>query len=419
MKKLGILLLLLWAICSCSEEDHTEIPVRVIQRDYTFSGGRIARNVLESYLSRAITQSEFLASEGFYNDGVYECPEDDERMLLNIGAKFIGRALYSWGFEDHFNNPEWLGNAKAKLERMHASDPDLIFQAGIFEIVTDKVNQLAVPDWVFTAFGKAVENRNFNYDAMKNPGGSGVNQWGNGSVPDITQEETRMFFYYMAVRYMEIGIEAIHFGQVELIAMGDKENHYAAWKDLLTKVREAAGTKARRGTVICDGHMPGGGIVADGELLFDFVSFPMRIKEISGDPERAELKKFYLDAIYGLTKGGVTPSGWVCDRCPYLVEFDNYGISSHPGVANISEHFVWGYDEISWFYKQPEAYRNEFLIYADQYIKRVDPVGFIEMPGSRVVTLENGNTRYRANRVSESLPSAQSQEETIKAIWTE
>jgi hypothetical protein len=36
------------------------------------------------------------------------------------------------------------------------------------------------------------------------------------SVPDISRLETRMFFYFMAKKYMEIGIEAIHFGQAEL-----------------------------------------------------------------------------------------------------------------------------------------------------------------------------------------------------------
>ena len=176
MKKLGIILMVIWALCSCSDDDNLKNPGRTIDRNYTFSGGKIAQNVLESYLSRAITQSEFLSSDGFFNDGVYPNPEDDERMLLNIGAKFIGRAIYSWGFENHFNQPQWLANAKAKIERMHAEDPDIIFQAGIFEIVTDKVNQIEIPDWVFTAFGKTPETRNFDYNAMKNLAGNGVNE---------------------------------------------------------------------------------------------------------------------------------------------------------------------------------------------------------------------------------------------------
>lgn len=40
-------------------------------------------------------------------------------------------------------------------------------------------------------------------------------------------------------------------------------------------------------------------------------------------------------------------------RClPHLVEFDNSGVSDHPGVADLNDHYVWGYDEITWFYMQ-------------------------------------------------------------------
>src|SRR5690606_32480975 len=162
-----------------------------------------------------------------------------------------------------------------------------------------------------------------------------------------------------AKKYFEIGIEAVHFGQAELMAMADPG--FVNWTDLLTRVRGLAKTATARGTVLCDAHLPSGGIVIEGKLLFDFVSFPLRIKEISGEPQKGELKKFFLDGIYGRTKGGITPSGWACDNSPYIVEFDNFGISANPGSGSISDHYIWGYDEISWFYLQPENYRNEFL----------------------------------------------------------
>src|SRR3546814_8709336 len=91
---------------------------------------------------------------------------------------------------------------------MHAVNPDIIFHAAIFEIVSTKVNVVPVPSWVFTAFDIPAEDRNFSYEQMLNPDGVLVNHWGVGaSVPDISQLETRMFFYYMACRYMEAGIE--------------------------------------------------------------------------------------------------------------------------------------------------------------------------------------------------------------------
>jgi hypothetical protein len=404
---------------SCAKDESGENVDLTLLRSYEFSNGIIPQNVLESYLSRSITQAEFLTSSPFYNDGDYPDKEDDERMLLNIGAKFIGRSIYSWDFPEHFNSPDFLGNAKAKIDKLHQIDPELIFQAAIFEIVSTKVEVITIPDWIFEAFDLPFEERNFNYRNMLSTDGSFVDFWHkDASVPDISRIETQMFFYFMACKYMEIGIEAIHFGQVELMSMTDYKNNYSGWDSLLQKIRKAALTKARRGTIICDGHLGSGGIVINGKHIFDFVSFPLRAKEIIGDPQKAELKKYYLDAIYGRTKGGITPSGWTCERIPYIVEFDNWGISDHPGEANLNDHFVWGYDEISWFSNQPEEYRNEFLYYTVDWIKKVDPVGYIQMPGSRF-TVGSDSRRYRANTKSENCKSGKNQEETIKKIWKE
>lgn len=421
MKKgLFIVITLLAGITACKKDDtKTAVKRQPLERNYTFSDGVMPRNVLESYLSRAISLTEFVNSDGFYSDGPYLDKEDDKRMLKNIGAKFISRALYSWGVEDRFNNPAFLNNAKTIIEEMHQFDNDIIFQGGIFEIVTPSVNNIPVPAWVFEEYGLPVTARNFVYNNMINLQGNGVGQWGTGSVPDISRTETQMFFFFLARQFMQAGIEALHFGQVELMAMEDRNNNYAGWNNLLTRIRNAAKTVARRGTVICDGHMGSGGIVADGKLVFDFVSFPMRIKEIGGEPQKGEMKKFFLDAIYGQTNGGITPSGWVCEQIPYLVEFDNYGISDHPNVSSIADHWVWGYDEITWFYHQPEAEKNEFLSYAYNWIQHIDNIGYLSMPGSRVVSLGGGQiTRYRANTKSAASTQGQNQEETIKKLWS-
>ena len=89
--------------------------------NYSFSGGKMSHEVLNNYLSRAITMQEFLCGPECTNDGDYGT-EDDERMLLNIGAKFIGRAIFVWNHEEFFLNDTWLANAKAKIERMHEKD---------------------------------------------------------------------------------------------------------------------------------------------------------------------------------------------------------------------------------------------------------------------------------------------------------
>jgi hypothetical protein len=77
--------------------------------------------------------------------------------------------------------------------------------------------------------------------------------------------------------------------------------------------------------------------------------------------------------------------------------------------------FIWGYDEITWFAQQPEAYRNEWLRYAWNWLKKHDPSGFLEMPGGRMLTHGPGNW-YFANTKSAACLQGFSQEETIKAI---
>lgn len=380
-------------------------------RDYAFDGS-ISREVLENYLSRAVTMMDLLTGKGDVDDNL--------RMLRETGAKFAGRTVYLWGGEQGLEAR--LESAREIAPRVHAMDPELILQAGIFEIVTTQVASQAVPAWVFEEFGLPVEERSFNYEAMLFRDGKFVNHWGDGSsVPDMSQLETRMWFYYLARRYIDAGCEAIHFGQVALIGAADPD--HAHWWDMLSRVRRYAQGHARRNFVLCDAHTPHGGPRYDGDkLLFDFHSFPLRIKEVEDAPLKGVLEVGYLDSIYGRSNGGITPSGWACSHLPYLVELDNWGSSGKEGQYSGS-HWCWGYDEIDWFAHQSPEYRAEWLRYAWDWVREHDPNGFLQMPGSRclhtAVPLEGGGETwwYHANRRSESVPAGFGDEETVREIW--
>ncbi|VGO13947.1 hypothetical protein PDESU_02504 [Pontiella desulfatans] len=394
-------------------------------RNYAFLDGEISQEVLENYLSRAITIAECLHSNGLYNSGMpYEDSDDDLRMILNTGAKFVGRSIFQWDKPALFNEPGWLAAAKTKMEAVHQEDPTVIFQAAIFESVTDKVNVVPIPDWVFEEFGMSVEQRNFNYEAMLNLNGNyvaGTPGWDKGfSVPDITRLETQLFFYFMARQYIDIGIEAIHWGQMSLMAMGDHNNDYTAWQTVLGKVRAYARDHARRGTVLCDAHMSNYGLkTADGHFLCDFSSFPLRVKEDLANEGGGLLEVGHISSIYGKTPGGITPSGWSCKRIPYLVEFDNFGGVLNPGVPDLNSHWVWGYDEISWFGSLDEARRNEFLRYAFSWLKKHDNMGYLEMPGNRrhKLTVEGSWSRFRAN-LKQHCSTGTDLEVVIKELWS-
>jgi hypothetical protein len=375
-------------------------------RDYRFDGS-ISRPVLENYLSRCVTAMDLLTGAGNVDYNL--------RMLSNMGVKYAGRVVYRWGSEDQL--PTLLPVAQDIAARIHAADPDVILQAGVFEIVTRGVEALPVPDWVFTEFDLPVEQRNFDYDAMLFPDGRFRDHWcKDGSVPDMCQLETRMWFFYAAASYINIGCEAIHFGQVHLIGAADEGWHN--WSDMLTRVRRYAAGHARRHLVLCDAHTHG--LVTDGDkLLFDLHAYPLRIRDIPDRPQEGELAVGYVDSLFGRSLGGLTPSGWRCESLPYIVEFDNWGVSDAPGT-HVADWWTWGWDEICWFAHQPADYRNAWLRYADRWLRETDPNGFLQMPVSRCLCSPVGDvTWYLANTPSEATPQGFGQEETIKAIWAQ
>src|ERR1035441_10333686 len=169
-----------------------------------------------------------------------------------------------------------------------------------------------------------------------------------------------MWFFFLAASYVDVGIEAIHLGQLDL--MGAEDQGYREWADLIQHIRGYAAKKARRHYVLIDAHVPKGGPVVDGRLLLDFHSFPLRPKEVADSPQKAVLEIGYSDGLYGRSKGGITPSGWTCEHLPFLVEFDNFGGTRTPGQAAQSKGasiFTWGYDEITWLAQQTDADRPE------------------------------------------------------------
>ena len=383
-------------------------------QDYHFDAS-ISRPVLENYLSRSISFTELLHDDLTKpRNRLGVDPRDNMRLILGTRTKFVGRALMLWGRER--NLPAFLETAKPYAAALHQADPEIILQAAAFEIVTRGVETISIPENVFREFGLAVTNRTFRYQDMLYPDGRFVNHWGSdASVPDMSRLETRMWFYFLVTSYIDVGIEAIHFGQVGLMDQNDRG--HAGWLDLLGRVRSYAFKHARRHFLVCDAHAPTGGFVEDGKLLFDFHSFPLRIVEVADQPYKGVLKVGYADSIFTKSKGGITPSGWSCEHLPFLVEFDNFG-RSNPGKPGKSP-FIWGWDEITWFALMPEKERNDWLRYAWKWVNDTDPNGHLQMPGSRVMTpgTPDGPRWYWANTRSDACPNGFNTEETIKELW--
>ena len=217
----------------------------------------MSEETLRSYLSRSMTQMYLLTGQGNLDDNI--------RMMKSTGVKFAGRAVHNWGREQGGESslPQKLARAKADAAKIHAADPEIILQACIFEIASRDVDKLAVPAWTFEALGVPVEARNFRFDDIAYANGSGRDQWGKDtSIPDVSRPETRLWFHYLAASYIDIGCEAIHFGQAELMNRNDKDLTH--WHSVLEHARAHAKKHARRHFLLGDAHVPSGGLVKDG-----------------------------------------------------------------------------------------------------------------------------------------------------------
>ena len=346
-------------------------------KNFAFEGS-MSREVLENYLSRAVTHTG-LTYDNFAPSRTFD---DDLRMLLSEGAKFVGRCGLIWQATDE---KEHRRVSRERAEIIHRADPEIILQGCIFECIWKPyIDSLPVPGWVFEEFGLPVEARNFSYGAMLYPDGTFVNHWGKngGSVEDIRQLETRMYIYYRARCYIDDGFEALHFGQVHLI--GAKDEGFLHWKETLDRVRAYAKEHARRHFVLCDAHTHG--ITVDGVSLFDYNAWPLRLKEIPDRPLACVLEEGYVDSIWGRSKGGVTPSGWYADSLPYLVEFDNFGRRPDAPVPTLDSHYAWGYDEIDWLMLHPRDERAAIIRYVYDFVRKHG--GHLEMPSRRCLTEE-------------------------------
>ncbi|HQK74063.1 MAG TPA: hypothetical protein PL044_09885 [Clostridiales bacterium] len=344
----------------------------------------LSETQLNAVLDRAVSHFYFHSMDERYLAA-------SKKFVLETGAKYIARANTMWVM--YSTDAALIARQAAVIADVHASDPEIIFEACIFETVYTSVEEIPIPAYVFEAFGLKPENRCFDYESMIFKNGKYVDQWcPGGSVPDITRIETQMFFYYRATLFIDAGFEALHMGQIHLYASADK--NYKTTTGLYNMIRTYAASHARRGWVLLNAHTHGD-YGADGLLLFDFHTFPSRVNEPKGSvahpasagaPQRAIYGVNELDSIYGKSRGGMTHAGWFTGMLPYLVELDNWA-GYDPSLLDKPDRgtiWTWGFDEISWFANQPSAYQREFLLYAHDWVTQVDgSKGHIAMPGTR------------------------------------
>lgn len=400
-----------------------------IERDYTFKGS-ISQEVLENYLSRSMHYCGLTAGSP---GGESNCFEDDLRVILKTGAKYISRCAFAWDVPE--DDDAHFELAKKRAQIIHQADPEIILEADIFETVysakapeaanrdfsTNGVENIKISPFAFKEFGLKPENRTFRYEDMIYKDGLWRNRWCPGaSVPDLTRMETKLWVFYRAKKYIDAGYESIQLGQIQLFAAGDPEFEHIS--DMINRIRRYGNKHSRRGYVIISGHVSldsPNEIVKDGKILIDFLPFPLRLKGIADSPLHACLEMGYIDSVYDKKISGIHPAGWRCENLPKLLEFDNY----YNNITSPGTVFPWGTDEITWFANQTKDYRDEFLKYSWDWIWKHAENCYLSMPARRVCRVpvyEQNNpmtTTYYCNNKSNACPVGFGQEDVIKQIW--
>lgn len=382
------------------------------------------------------------------NGKVFQKYEDMLRLIRNVKPKFIGDAIANWGYWDKV--PYWSRSAVLVYD-IKKIDPEIIVQASPNEFVTELVvnNEGEIPQWVWDAYGLANEHRSFDIQKMKFADWQtnkshwweyvGYNASGlpNAIVPDISKQESRMWFYYVGRKYIDMGCESLNFSQAGL--MNNMSTNPVYWNIVFDKLRDYARLQdpnkirylliASHGKGMKDGN---------NRLAFDFVEGPARPSEMVSTPFSLNpimvgphmaiplypnggvtvLKKDACpnDEIYGKTMGGINPSGWTTEKSYGMIFLDNFGFEDgsvpsqfgtpHSPPQDCYSPFYW--DEQTWFALNNKAYRDDWLKYAWYQVKFLDPWLYFSPPVRRDISVTKNDpiTRhYYANNPGTALPA--------------
>lgn len=365
--------------------------------------GSMPRKVLEYYLSHAASAQWITMSDTL---------DDDIRVILKTGIKFLGRAAGIW--KASMPDPEHFALVKSAADKIHSADPEVILQACIFEaIYREDVESVKIPARVFKAFGLPAEDRNFNYDACLFPKDSGA--WSN--MPDISKTESQMWFYYRGINYIDCGCEAFHMGQIHLYTGHDRG--YKAISKVIGMLREYGKAHARRHKVIFDAHSHS--LVVGGKSLLDYNAMPLtRYPILDRTGEKLVLVR------EGKSGGGISPEGVCEESLPFLYEFDNWGgrdVRAHETLSfeELARSQWWGGDQISWFACQDEKSRNKFLDYTFKWVSINNPDGYFAFPLMRGIGSggDGAERVYKLNNRSEACPGGYSQEDETEKLLKE
>lgn len=365
---------------------------------------------IQKYLSRSMAMGlantiDIFAIDGCENacDLPYEdCPNgnycptrycEDIEVLVDLNIAFIRRAATVYGKEYQMdpNHPFYNGLEQVVLDINNAYDcaglRRPIIQAAILERITPDVNFVEIPDYVKSDFNLDPDFDSSFYNNITHFNSSRIVYTTSGSdtgYPDINRIETRMWFYYLATQFIDLGYTALHMGWFEVMTANDPS--YVQTYYLYKKIREYAA--ANQTFVILDAHVRET-IKYGGQMLLDFNSAPVRPIEVSNNIMGTNCANDFLTDIipaegdiYDNSTGGISPRGCNYINTPYFVEWDHHSpVCGVEGTSHPGSWCVWGYDEINYYFNLSEGCQADVLDAFSQKVRTIDHHGFLQFPG--------------------------------------
>jgi hypothetical protein len=326
-----------------------------------------------------------------------------------------------------------------------------VIQAGIFEDINSSVNGIQIPPNIIAAFigtpgfdnnyyltplGAPKSNLNFNVNNML---------YGTefSSCPKIVRIETKMWFYYLAKMYIDLGYKSIHMGQMKNWSYYDGPSLNSTTL-ILNKIRQYAQSKNTFVLLTEENYkaikFPGSNV-----FMFDYDSRVLWPKEVS-NPQVGSSVNNNCGISYGYNYSN-TP----CASQPYMAGIDPCVITNQGNISGISplnncitqyqpyntyfdfgdgdhgnlhsatsspEQSVWGFDDTKWFAtlitSAPcRAYWMQQAIMLNKGF--YNRFGYMSAPGLLYVPMPTNPFAIGARYLLSDEPVVQS---AIKSSWT-
>jgi len=332
-------------------------------------------------------------------------------LMLNLDIAMLKSTAEHWGPQDHIF---WTNLCPMVCDINRAYDcagkPRPIFSFGNYELVRNNVQYYEICEEVKLVFQDEISNlslpmqkyyqtaTHFVMDSIVyegNPSGPSYCHPDCG-VPDISRIETKMYMYYVAMRFINCGFSAIDMSH-NMAKYMQNDPTYEHTYSLIMKIKEYA--KNTNG----EQFLIGGGteklkVAGTDNLLFDYIFTPMRPVDTTGyftqenacskDPLEAYIDPDgHGDQPFNDT-GGVTPNGCEIEDCvPILLDFDHHeGIETDaidgPGVADTLHYSVYGYDESAWWdHLSPDCQNDWFTYYYCNLDNAINCRTYLLIPG--------------------------------------